>query len=588
MTNSANDENVQKLRELRHSAAHLLAAAVLELWPRTKLAIGPATADGFYYDFDFSAQGASPSLNSLPALEKKMRELLPDWVAFSHREVSAAEARKLFADNPYKLELINEIAERGEAITLYTAGSFTDLCRGGHVEDPAQALKHFKLLSLAGAYWRGDEQNAMLTRIYGTVLATKAELAEHLRLLEEAKKRDHRKLGKELDLFTFSPLVGSGLPLFTPRGTIVRLELEELVQSIQEPLGFQRVFIPHLAKAVLYKTSGHWDKFKEDLFHVRGKGGDEFVMKPMNCPHHTQIYAARLRSYRDLPLRFSEVTTVYRDEQAGELQGLSRVRAITQDDAHIFCRPDQVEGEISGLLAAFGQFHQVFGFDIRVRLSLRDQASPEKYLGGDETWETAEDSLRQALTKAKTKFVEMKGEAAFYGPKIDFLGRDSLRREWQMGTIQLDFTMPERFELAYTDEAGQARRPVMIHRAILGSVERFMAILLEHYAGALPLWLSPVQAKVLPITDDQIEYADIIRRQLQAARIRAEIDGRSESIGKKIREAEMQKVPVMLVVGKKEAALGKVAKRTREGGDEGVTTGEEVAVQLQRQIAARQ
>jgi len=570
-----NKEKVN-LEEMRHTAAHLLAAAVKDLYPEAKPTLGPPVEDGFYYDFD----NLNLAQDDLLKLEKKMKRLVPNWTEFEHRELSEKEARVLFSGNEYKLELIRDITAKGEAITIYTSGGFTDLCRGGHVRNPSKELKHFALLSIAGAYWRGDEKNKMLTRIYGTAFADKKELEEFLQMREEAKKRDHRKLGKELDLFTFSPLVGSGLPLFTPRGTVIRRELENFVQSLQEPLGYQRVWIPHIAKSDLYKTSGHWDKFENDLFHVRGKGETKFVMKPMNCPHHSQLYASRPRSYRDLPLRFSEVTTCYRDEQPGELLGLSRVRGFTQDDAHVFCRPDQIEEEVKRVYQIIDRFYEVFDFEMSVRLSLRDPGVPEKYLGTDEVWEESQATLRKILTDRNVDFYQAEGEAAFYGPKIDFMLRDSLKRKWQLATVQLDFNMPNRFNLTYIDQDGSEKTPVKIHRAILGSIERFMSILLEHYAGALPLWLSPTQVSVLPISDEQAEHGRHIMNDLREVGIRAEIDDRGESIGKKIRDAQMMRVPVMLVVGKKEVESGTVAVRTRWGQDEGAKTLEEVREDL--------
>lgn len=571
------------LQPLRHSAAHLLAAAVLELWPDTKPTIGPATEEGFYYDFEF-AQPLSES--DLPRIEEKMYQLLPDWKEFSHREVTPEEAKGLFPTNPYKQELVDEISQRGEPITLYTAGGFTDLCRGGHVHEPSRELRHFKLLSLAGAYWRGDEKNQMLTRVYGTAFPAKEELKEYLKNLEEAKKRDHRKLGPQLDLFTFSPLVGPGLPLFTPRGTTIRKELQTFIWSLQSPFGYQEVSIPHLAKPDLYKTSGHWDKFQDDLFHVRG-AHDEFVVKPMNCPHHTQIYASRPRSYRELPIRFAEITTVYRDEQAGQLQGLTRVRSITQDDAHVFCREDQIQEEIENVLSIVDQFYTTFGLQLSFRLSLWDPSKPEKYLGSAEVWNKAQDTLRQALTARNAAFTEAEGEAAFYGPKIDFIAHDSLGRTWQMATVQLDFNMPRRFELTYVDEHGESQTPVMIHRAISGALERFMAILIEHYAGNLPLWLAPTQVAVLPITDDQHAYAAEVAQALQKAGIRVDTDTRSESVGKKIRQAELMKVPMMFVVGKKEHADQTVSIREHGNKDSRVEPLAAAVEALMKTVASR-
>ena len=436
-------------------------------------------------------------------------------------------------------------------------------------------LAAVKLTSVAGAYWRGDERNPQLQRIYGLAFPTQEELDRHIQMLEEAKRRDHRRLGQELDLFTFSDLVGPGLPLFTPRGTLVRRLLEDFVQSLQEPLGYQRVQIPHITKNDLYKTSGHWDKFQEDLFHVRGKSGEDFCIKPMNCPHHTQIFACRQRSYRDLPIRLCEVTSVYRDELPGALQGLSRVRMITQDDAHVFCTPEQVQEEALRIYQIIDQFYKPFGMQLAIRLSLWDPEHPEKYLGEPAAWELAQEQLREVLRERGATWVEENGEAAFYGPKIDFTAKDALDRSWQLATIQLDFNLPARFDLKYIGEDGQHRRPVMLHRAVLGSVERFMSVLIEHYAGAFPTWLSPTQVVVVPIADRHNEYAQSVVEKLASVSlknglgggIRAEVDDSRESMQKKIRNAQLQKIPYMLVVGDREQAEGAAAVRLRSGQD---------------------
>jgi threonyl-tRNA synthetase len=576
---------MDKLEAMRHTAAHLLAAAVKDLWPGTHNAIGPAITEGFYQDFDLGDRVISES--DFPKIEKRMYRLLKNWGEFDERIVSAEEARKLFAENPYKLELIEELAAANKQLTVNDPGNFLDLCRGGHMEKPNKELRAFKLLSVAGAYWRGDEKNKMLTRIYGTAFATQEELEEFLERREEAKKRDHRKLGKELDLFVFSPLVGAGLPLFTPKGTVIREELSRWLWELQGVQGYQKTDIPHLAKPELYKISGHWDKFGDSLFHVRGKGDEEFVVKPMNCPHHTQIFAARPRSYRDLPMKLAEITKVYRDEQAGELLGLARVRSITQDDAHVFCAKENMRQEIATAMGIIRDFYRPFNFELKIRLSLSDPATPDAYLGTREIWEEAENSLRGALKAQDAEFVEESGEAAFYGPKIDYTAIDSLKREWQLATVQLDLNMPERFGLKYTNAAGAEETPIMIHRAISGAQERFIAILLEHYAGALPLWLSPTQVKILPIADDQIGYATKIREHLEAAGVRVEIDERSESIGKKIREAQLMKTPIMLIIGKKEEAEGVVAVRTREEGDRGTQTVEALLEELRTAVEQR-
>lgn len=579
-------ENTEKLNNLRHSLAHLLAAAVLELYPETKNTIGPAIDTGFYYDFQFK----SPiSEKDLEAIEAKMKEILKTWKAFSHKEVSADEARAFFAHNPYKLELIDEIVEKGETITLYTCGSFTDLCRGGHVEDASTIQSNsFKLDKLAGAYWRGDEKNTQLTRIYGLAFADKKALDAYLTMQEEAKKRDHRKLGKELDLFTFSDLVGSGLPLFTPRGTLMRNAIIDFVWELSSKHGYQRVWIPHIAKDTLYKTSGHYDKFSDDIFHVRSKKTDDaFIMKPMNCPHHTQIFASRPRSYRDLPLRYNEVTTVYRDENTGQLAGLSRVRSITQDDAHIFCTMDQVEEEVQKIHDIITELYGIIGMPLRIRLSVNDPAKPENYLGSPEVWEKAVGSLRNILEKLGKEYELGVGEAAFYGPKIDFMVKDAIGREWQVATAQLDFNQPERFELEYTGADGTKHRPVMVHRAITGSIERFLGILIEHYAGAFPAWLAPVQAALLPISDAHLEYAKSVAQKLNAAGIRYEIMADEGTLGKKIREGKTQKIPYLLVIGDKEIEAKAVGVESRDRGPQGQIEVDTFIASLKEEISSR-
>lgn len=569
-----------ELNEMRHTAAHVLAAASKQLKPETRLGVGPPTDDGFFHDVEIDKNYSEEDLKKL---QKKMVEIKNMNLPIVQREVTKEEAQKIFKDDPYKLELVDEIEGDVVGISDMGDGFFVTLCEGGHAESTGK-IGNFKLTHLSGVYWRGDENKAQLQRIFGVAFPTKEELNDHLAMLEEAKKRDHRKLGKKLDLFTFSPLIGAGLPLFTPRGTVIRDELEKHLQSIQEPLGFERVVIPHITKKKLYQTSGHWDKFQDDLFHVKGKSGTSFVMKPMNCPHHTQIYASSKRSYRELPVRYSEVTAVYRDEQAGELQGLTRVRSITQDDAHVFCQPDQIEEEVNNMLTTIDQFYAPFGFELQSRLSLRDPDQPKKYLGSDKVWEKSEKVLRELLKEKGVNAEEQLGEAAFYGPKIDYVAVDSLGREWQLATVQLDFNMPERFKLKYTDADGVDKTPVMIHRAVMGAVERFMAILIEHYAGALPLWLSPTQVSVLPISDDQNEYAEGVAEELKKAGVRVEVDGRSESIGKKIREAELMKVPVMLVVGKKEVEGNTVAVRSKAESDEGAKKIEEAVKDIADRI----
>ncbi|GHO71091.1 threonine--tRNA ligase [Ktedonobacter sp. SOSP1-52] len=605
----------QDLDRMRHSTAHLMAAAVQLLWPEAKFGVGPAIKNGFYYDIELP-EALTPK--DLGRIEQKMRELKNKKLGYDRIEVGIDEAIEEMSkrNQPYKVELLNLLKERGstavvqetgdaEAIGLsegqegstvvsfYQTGHFLDLCRGPHVEDTTH-IGVFKLMSIAGAYWRGNENNPQLQRLYGTAFNTKEELDHYLWLLEESKKRDHRRLGQELDLFTFSDLVGGGLPLFTPKGTLVRDLLEEFVQSLQEPLGYQRVHIPHITKNDLYKTSGHWEKFQEDIFHVSGKSGEDFCMKPMNCPHHTQIYASRMRSYRELPIRLSEVTTVYRDELPGTLHGLSRVRAITQDDAHVFCRPDQVQEEVLRIYSIIENFYKPFGMTLAVRLSLWDEEHPEKYLGTPELWNSAQEQLRAVLRMKGIEWVEEVGEAAFYGPKIDFTALDALERTWQLATIQLDFNLPERFNLEYMGPDGHAARPVMLHRAVLGSVERFMSVLIEHYAGAFPTWLSPVQAMIIPIADRHLDYAYQVKQSLldvhlSSAResIRVEVDEARESMQKKIRNAQLQKVPYMLVLGDKEAENGEVNVRHRSGVNLGTLSVSALAERIKQEILTR-
>ena len=547
----------KNLDQKRHTLAHLLAAAVLKKYPDVKLTLGPAVDNGFYYDIDFG--DTKPEEKDLKEFQKTMRKTLSSWKEFTHQEVSVEEAREIYKDNPYKLELVNEIDERGEKITLYTCGDFTDLCRGGHSENPAEEIdgKAFELTHMAGAYWRGDEKNPMLTRIYGIAFDTPEELSEYKELLEEAKKRDHRKLGKELDLFTFSDLIGPGLPLFTPKGTLIRDLVVEKIQNIQKDYGYQKVTIPHLAKEDLYRTSGHWDKYGDDLFKVKGRGDNEFVMKPMNCPHHTQLFDAKPRSYRDLPIRFMESTMVYRDEQAGELLGLSRVRSISQDDGHVFCTPEQIEAEVKTIVHVIKEFYTALGMledgKYWVSLSVRSDEKKDSYLGDDATWNMAETALEKVAQEEGLPYKRVEGEAAFYGPKLDFQFKDAIGREWQLGTAQLDFQMPQRFNLEYTDNNGDKQTPVMIHRAVAGSLERFMAVAIEHFAGAFPFWLSPVQVVVMPVNDEAHgEYAQSVLNELQAAGIRTEYADSSESLGKRMRNAKKEKIPYVFVLGDKE------------------------------------
>ncbi|PIP87238.1 threonine--tRNA ligase [Candidatus Campbellbacteria bacterium CG22_combo_CG10-13_8_21_14_all_36_13] len=574
----------ENLEHKRHTLAHLMARAVINHYPDAKPTIGPAIDNGFYYDFEFSKPISDADLVKI---EATMRELLPTWTEFSHEEVTADQAREKFAHNEYKTELINELEEKGETITLYTAGDFTDLCRGGHSENPSKeiASDSFTISHLAGAYWRGLESNKMLTRIYGLAFDTKAELDAYITMQEEAKKRDHRKLGKELDLFTFSDLVGPGLPLWTPKGTLLTDLIMNKIETIQTRYGYQKVRIPHITKSELYKTSGHWEKFGDELFKVTGKAGAEFVLKPMNCPHHTQIYASSPRSYKDLPIRYMELGVVYRDEQAGELMGLSRVRSITMDDGHLFCRPDQIEEEIKNIVSVIREFYNSLGMlgegNYWVSLSARDPKTKEKYLGGDEIWDIAESALEKIAQEEKLNYKKIEGEAAFYGPKLDFMFKDALGRERQLATAQLDFNMPNRFGLEYTDKDGSKKTPVMIHRAIAGSMERFLSVMIEHFAGAFPYWLSPVQVKILPIAEAHHEYARGIEKQLLSQGVRVELDDGNETLGKKIRNWTLEKVPYAFVVGDKEIAENKVGVESRDDGKLGAMSVEEFLKQME-------
>jgi threonyl-tRNA synthetase len=577
----------EKLQNQRHSLAHLLAAAVQKLYPSAKRTIGPAIDTGFYYDFDFPEPISDADLKKI---QKEMKKLLSTFKSFERHEVSADEAKKEFADNPYKLELIEEFAGDGQNLTVYQSGEFRDLCRGGHSDNLSTIdPDSFALSKLAGAYWRGDEKNKMLTRIYGLAFETKQELEDYLTMLAEAEKRDHRKLGKELDLFTFSELVGPGLPLWTPKGTLLRTLLDDYVWELRSARGYQRVEIPHITKKDLYETSGHWDKFKDELFRITTREGHEFAMKPMNCPHHTQIYARKGWSYRELPQRYANTTMCYRDEQTGELNGLSRVRSFTQDDAHVFCRMPQAQEEVIKVWDIVEEFYGKFGFNMRVRLSMRDSEQPEKYLGKPEQWEAAEETLRKIAKERGVETFEGIGEAAFYGPKLDFMAKDSIGREWQVATIQFDFNQPERFDLTCKNEQGESERVVMIHAAIMGSIERFLSIFIEHTAGNFPLWLSPVQFSILPVSDKHNEYAAKVAEELRAQipGVRVEIDDRSESIGKKIRETTQAKVPYMAIVGDKEIEANSVSVRAQNGDDLGSLSIKEVVTKLSEEIQNR-
>ncbi|RMG65099.1 MAG: threonine--tRNA ligase [Bacteroidetes bacterium] len=551
-----------------HSSAHILAEALEALYPGIKLGFGPPIERGFYYDVDFGDY--TFGAHDFEQVEKKFLELARTGETFERKPVSKAEALAHYQaiGNEYKIELIEGLEDGN--ITFYHSGNFVDLCKGGHIPN-SKVVKAMKILNTAGAYWRGDEKNKQLTRIYAISFPKKKELDDYLEMLEEAKKRDHRKIGKELELFTFSEKVGLGLPLWLPKGTRLRETLVRFLQEVQEEAGYEQVVTPHIGKKELYETSGHWAKYGEDSFRPIStpQEGEQFMLKPMNCPHHCEIFASRPRSYRDLPLRLAEFGTVYRYEQSGELHGLTRVRGFTQDDAHIFCRPDQVKEEFKAVIDIVLYICRILGFEFTAQISVRDLEKPEKYIGDPALWERAENDIREAAAEMNLDTVEVAGEAAFYGPKLDFMIRDALRREWQLGTVQVDYNLPNRFELEYTGADNEKHRPVMIHRAPFGSLERFTAVLIEHTAGDFPLWLAPMQAIILPVAEKFNDYALKLRAQLRKAGLRVEVDERHEKVGKKIRDAEVGKFPYMLIVGEKEIESGGVSVRKRKEGDLG-------------------
>ncbi|HRH55641.1 MAG TPA: threonine--tRNA ligase [Candidatus Paceibacterota bacterium] len=575
------------LEDKRHTLAHLLAAAVLELYPDAKRTIGPAIDDGFYFDFEFPTR--KPSENDLARIEETMRDILPTWTKFTRSERTAEEAKAEYPENPYKHELIDEFTKDGQTVSFYTSGAYTDLCRGGHADNPAQEIApdSFTLSRIAGAYWRGDEKNAMLTRIYGLAFDTKEELDAYQAQQEEAKKRDHRKLGKELDLFTFSEMVGSGMPLFTPRGTTVRTEIVNYSRELNVKLGFGEVHTPNVNKAELFKTSGHYDQYKEDMLLVRSQYvADEMFLKPMNCPQHTQIYASQPRSYRDLPIRYADFAVLYRDERPGELSGLTRLRAFSQDDGHIFCREDQVKEELLKVLDAIKEALATYRITYWIRLSLRDPAKKEKYLGSDEDWARSEGELRDILETSGVEFKPAEGEAAFYGPKLDIMAVDALGRQWQISTIQVDRAQPSRFALEYIADDGSRQTPVMIHRALVGSPDRFLGILLEHYGGAFPAWLAPEQVRVLPVSNKHSEYGATVRDALTAAGVRASLDD-TESLGKRIRNAKQEKVPYALVIGDAEVEAKTVSVESRNEGKLDAMSVEDFIARVSQEIKDR-
>ena len=579
---------------MRHSLAHIMAQAIQHLWPQAKFGVGPAIDNGFYYDIYLDNGTISEA--DLPKIEEEMRKIVAANYPFERRDVSVEEAIDwaIKGDQSFKVELLNDLKRSGttvaselagekmgsvsdgdskvETVSLYSQGDYTDLCRGGHVDSTGK-VGAFKLTKTAGAYWRGNENNPQMQRIYGVAFATQEELDEYLNRLEIAKQRDHRKLGKELDLYTTSPLVGIGLPLFTPRGTILRDIVAQYSNQLRQKFGFEKVWTPHITKKDLYETSGHWAKFGEELFLVKSQEtSDEMALKPMNCPHHTQIFASRPRSYRDMPVRYLETTTDYRDEKTGELGGLNRVRSLTQDDSHIFCRTDQIEGEINNLLSAARELYGSINMKLRVRLSYRDES--DSYLGDLSLWDSAQNQLKSAVEKVGLDYFEQEGEAAFYGPKIDFMATDAIGREHQVATVQLDFVQPQRFGLEYADADGNFTTPVMIHCALLGSIERFLSVFIEHTGGWFPFWAAPEQVRILTINDTVLEYVDKITTMLSDITlmepvryndVRFTIDSRNESLGKKIREATSMKIPVQLIVGPKDMEANEVSVRTQSG-----------------------
>lgn len=592
MNHDHNHENNEHLEQLRHSAAHLLAAAVLELYPDTQPTVGPAIENGFYYDFDFSEPFSE---DELVRVEDKMREIVHSWADFERSELSEAEARTEFANNPYKLELIDEIVARGEPLTVYQSGQFRDLCRGGHVANAAEALQHFKLLSVAGAYWRGDEKNKMLTRIYGTAWDSALELEDYLSRVEEAKKRDHRKLGHDLKLFAFSDTVGKGLPLWNEKGATVRRILERYIVDEEIRRGYKHVYTPDIAKIDLYKKSGHYPYYKESMYAPIVIDDEEFMLRPMTCPHHFELYLSQPHSYKELPIRYAELAKLYRYEQSGELSGLMRVRSFCLADAHIICaNDDQAKSEVKRALDLIEHLAEMFGLKMGenyfYRLSLGDRSNTEKYYDDPQSWNIAEQKLREVLQERNAHFYEAEGEAAFYGPKIDIQMRNVLGKEDTAFTVQYDFVMPGRFELRFVDADGQEKQPIVIHRSSIGAIERIMAFLIEFYAGAFPSWLAPVQAVLIPISQDQEMYAQQMAEYLLSQGVRAEISNEAETMQNRIRKAEQEKVPYILVMGRQEVAKHESGElhfgssvRGRGNQNLGVMTAEQLVEKLNRE-----
>ncbi len=582
------DKKQEDLNNLRHSCAHLLAAAVLELYPHTKNTIGPAIENGFYYDFDFEQP---ISEEDLPKIEKKMKEILPAWTEFSSREVSQDEAKEIFKNNPYKLELIDEITTKGERITLYKSGEFEDLCKGGHTKNPSEEIGAFKLLNLAGAYWRGDEKNKMLTRIYGTCFTSQDELDNYLKQIEMAKEKDHRKIGKELGLFVFSDLVGKGLPLLTSKGAAIRRELERFIVDEEIKRGYEHVMTPPLAKVELYETSGHYPYYKDTMYPPMEVDEERLILRPMTCPHHFMLYKSQPRSYRELPIRLAEISPQFRYEKSGELTGLMRVRMFTLSDAHIICTPQQAKKEITDVLNLIDYVNKIFGLikgeDYRYRLSLGNRHEDKKYYKDDESWNKAESTLREVLKETDSPYYEAENEAAFYGPKIDVQMKNVLGKEETAFTVQYDFVQPKRFELRYIDADGAEKEPVVIHRSSIGALERIMAFLIEKWGGVFPLWLSPVQVKIIPITDRNTAYAQKLLEQFTSAKVRVEVDNKAETMQNKIRAAQLQKIPYMLIIGDREEKDGLISVRSRKGENENGVKAEDFLQKLQKEIESK-
>jgi threonyl-tRNA synthetase len=562
MSNQKNSN--EHLNNLRHSTAHLLAAAVMELYPNAKRTIGPSIETGFYFDFD----NLKIAESDLPKIEEKMKEIVKSWKGFEGSEVTKEEAIEAYKDNPYKIELIEEFAKEGQKLTFYKSGDYSDLCRGGHVPHPNNDLKHFKLLKLAGAYWRGDEKNKMLTRIYGTAFPTKDELDKYLWQLDEAEKRDHKKIGRDLELFIFHE-TAPGMAYWLPKGVIMYNEIVSFWREEHKKRGYQEIVSPLINKKELYETSGHWEHYMNDMFVARGGVDEEesvWGLKPMNCPNAMIVFGYKTRSYKELPLKLGDTDTLHRNELTGTLNGLLRIREFRQDDAHIFVTEDQIKDQFAEILEITERFYSVFGLDYRFRLGTRN---PESFMGDVESWDKAEKELKEILDASGKEYFIAEGDGAFYGPKIDILMKDALGRDWQMGTIQLDMQMPKRFGLVYSAQDGTQKTPIAIHRVVYGSLERFIGILIEHTAGAFPTWLAPIQVVILPIADRHLEFANKINAELQTLNLRSEVDARAETLGAKIRDAQNQKVPYMLVVGDKEVESGKVSVRSRDEGDLG-------------------